>query len=181
MADILDKYGIGSATDVSELKDHDFIELEVLGLKPFQLNKLKRWCETAGATEVLPSSSTVAPPTLTSYVALSVGDGVPNEEDATESDNEDSVSNDSGDRDSDKDCVVITGKETDIADEEVGNTIGKRTATGGTQAEPLSKKPKSTMTVKQETFVDKSIWEGQVRGRVADVTEILLSLTTKKG
>ena len=155
VADILDKYGIGSATDVSELKDHDFIELEVLGLKPFQLNKVKRWCESAGATEVLPSSSTVTPPALTSYVALSVGDGVPNEEDATESDSEDSVSNDSGDRDADKDCVVIAGKETDIADEEVGNTIGKRAATGGTQDEPLSKKPKSTMTAEQETFVQK--------------------------
>jgi hypothetical protein len=83
-ADILDKYGIGSSTDVSELKDHDFIELEALGLKPFQLNKVKRWCETAVVTEVLSSSSTVAPPALTTCVTLSVGDGVPNEEDDTE-------------------------------------------------------------------------------------------------
>ena len=83
------------------------------------------------------ASSTVTPPALTSYVALSVGDGVHNEEDVTESDIEDSVSNDSGDRDSDKDYVVIGGKETAIADEEVGNTIGKRAATGGTQTEPL--------------------------------------------
>ena len=75
-----------------------------------------------------------------------MGDGVHNEEDDTESDSDDSVSNDSGDRDSDKDYVVIGGKETVIADEEVGNTIGKRTATGGTQPEPLSKKPKITMT-----------------------------------
>ena len=51
VADILDKYGIGSVTDVSELKDHDFIQLEALGLKPFQLNKVKRWCEAAVATE----------------------------------------------------------------------------------------------------------------------------------
>jgi hypothetical protein len=48
VTDNLDKYGIGSATDVSELKDHDFIHLETLGLKPFQLNKVKRWCEAAG-------------------------------------------------------------------------------------------------------------------------------------
>ena len=89
VTDILDKYGIGSATDVSELKDHDFIQLEALGLKPFQLNKVKRWCEAAGATEVLPSSSTVAPPALTTYVAFRVGVGVHNEEDGTESDRED--------------------------------------------------------------------------------------------
>jgi len=88
VADILDKYGIASSTDVSELKDHDFIQLETLGLKSFQLNKVKRWCEAAGATEVLPSSSTVVPPVLTSYVSLSVGDGVHNEEDDTESDSE---------------------------------------------------------------------------------------------
>ena len=111
--------------------------MEALGLKSFQLNKVKRWCEAAGATEVLPSSSTVAPPALTSYVPLRVGDGVHNEEDVTESDSDDSVSNDSGDRDSDKDCVFIGGKETSIADEEVGNTIGKHAATGGTQTEPL--------------------------------------------
>jgi hypothetical protein len=101
VADILDKYGsygIGSVTDVSELKEHDFIQLEARGLKPFQLKKVKRWCEEAGSTEVLPSSSTVPPPALTSSVSLPVGDGVHNEEDGTESDSDDSVSNDSGGR-----------------------------------------------------------------------------------
>jgi hypothetical protein len=45
VADILDKYRIGSATDVSELKDHDFIQLEALVLKSFQLNKVTHRCE----------------------------------------------------------------------------------------------------------------------------------------
>ena len=49
--------------------------------------------------------------------------------------------------------MVIGGKETATVHEEVGNTIGKLAATGGTHAEPLSKKPKNTMTTEQETFV----------------------------
>ena len=39
--------------------------------------------------------------------------------------------------------------------EETGNTNGKRDATGGTQAEASSKKPKSTMTTEGQTFVQK--------------------------
>ena len=109
--------------------------MEARGLKPFQLNKVKRWCKAAGVTEVLLSSSTVPPPALTSCVALPVGDGVHNEEDVTESDRDDSVSNDSGERDSDKDCVVISEKETVIVHEESGNPSGKRDATAGTQTE----------------------------------------------
>ena len=116
--DILEKYGIYSSTDVSEFMQHDFIQLESRGLKPFQLNKVKRWCESV-------------PPALTSSVTLTVGD-VNNEEDGTESDSDDSVSNDSGERDSEKDCVVIGGKETATSHEEAGNTRGKRVATGGT-------------------------------------------------
>ena len=116
---------------------------------------MKRWCEAAGATEVLPSSSTVAPPALTSYVSLRVGDGVHNEEDVTESDSDDSVSNDSGERESDQDCVVIGGMETANAHEEAGDTSGKRDVTGGTQTEAISKKPRSTMTAEQEIFVQK--------------------------
>ena len=42
VADILEKYGIASAIDVSELKQDDFIALEDLGLKPFMLMKIKR-------------------------------------------------------------------------------------------------------------------------------------------
>ena len=106
--------------------------MEARGLKPFQLNKVKRWCKTAGVTEVLVSSSTVPPPALTSCVALPVGDGVHNEEDVTESDRDDSISNDSGERDSNEDCVVIGGKETAMTHDEVDNTSGKRAATGTT-------------------------------------------------
>ena len=84
---------------------------------------------------------------------MTVGDGVDNEEDSTESESDDSVSNDCGERESDKDCVVIVRKETAIAHEEAGNTNCKRAATGGTQTEALSKKPKSTMTAEQQTFV----------------------------
>jgi hypothetical protein len=98
---------------------------------------------------------TVPTLTLTSCVTLSVEDGVHNEEDETESNNDDSVSNDSGDRDSDKDCVVIGGKETVISHEEVFNTSGKRAPTGGTQVQESSKTPKSTMTVEKQTFVQK--------------------------
>ena len=79
MEDILDKYGIDSATDVPELKEHDFNQLEARGIKPFQLKKVKRWCESTGTT--FPSSSTVPPPVLTSWtVTLPVGDGVHNEQ-----------------------------------------------------------------------------------------------------
>ena len=39
--DILDKYGIGSGTYVSDLKEHDFNQLEDRGIKPFQLKKVK--------------------------------------------------------------------------------------------------------------------------------------------
>jgi hypothetical protein len=45
--------------DVSELDKGDFSELEARGLNPFDLKKLKRWCEAGVATEMLPSSSTV--------------------------------------------------------------------------------------------------------------------------
>ena len=48
VADVLEKYGIGSETEVSELDQHDFSVLEALGLKPFQLQKLKRWSEVVG-------------------------------------------------------------------------------------------------------------------------------------
>ena len=41
---ILQNYGTGSATDVSDLEEGHFIELETTGMKPFQLNKLWRWC-----------------------------------------------------------------------------------------------------------------------------------------
>jgi hypothetical protein len=44
-AHILEQYGIGSATEVSELKKDDFSELEARGLKPFHLRKLKHWSE----------------------------------------------------------------------------------------------------------------------------------------
>ena len=86
---------------------------------------------------------------------MTVGDGVHNEVDDTESDSDDSVSNDNGERDSDKNCVVIGGKETDIAHEESRNTSGEQAATGGTQAEASSKKPKNTMTGEEQTFVQK--------------------------
>jgi hypothetical protein len=113
-ADILEKYGIGSATEVSDLEKDDFSELEARGLKPLQLKKLKRWCEagrSACATEMLPSSSTFPPPALTSSVALTVSD----EESVTESESDDSEAQESGEHESDKDCEVIGGKETAIA------------------------------------------------------------------
>jgi hypothetical protein len=56
---------------------------------------------------------------------------------------DDSVSNDRGDRASDKGFVVIGVKETTIAHEEVGNTNCKRSATGGTQVEPCVKNLRS--------------------------------------
>ena len=73
----------------------------------------------------------------------------------TESESHEWVSNDSGECESDQDCVVIRGMETDIAHEKTGNTIGKHAETGGTHTDASSKKPKSTMTVEQETFVQK--------------------------
>jgi hypothetical protein len=45
-ADILEKYRIGSETDVSELEKHD---LSMQGLRATQAKKLKRWCEAVGA------------------------------------------------------------------------------------------------------------------------------------
>ena len=42
VADILEKYGIAFAIDVSELKQDDFDSLEVLELKLFVLMKIKR-------------------------------------------------------------------------------------------------------------------------------------------
>ena len=44
-ADILEKYGMDRETDLSELDQHDFSELESLGLKPLHARKLKRLCE----------------------------------------------------------------------------------------------------------------------------------------
>ena len=155
VADILEKYGIVSVIDVSEMKKDDFDTLETLGLKPFVLMKIKRWSTSGGATDVLPSSSTVPPAALTSSVPLTVGDTVDNGKHDTESDSDGSVSNEIGERESDKDCVLIDAMETVIAHEEAGNTIGKRVATAGTQDEASSKKPKSTMTAEQETFVQK--------------------------
>ncbi len=61
VADILEKYGIASVIDVSEMKQDDFDALEALGLKPFVLMKIKRWSTSGGVTDVLPSSSTVPP------------------------------------------------------------------------------------------------------------------------
>ena len=155
VADILEKYGIASVIDVSEMKQDDFDSLHALGLKPFVLMKIKRWSTSGGVTDVLPSSSTVPPAPLTSSVPLNVGDDVDNAEDGTESESNGSVSNEIGERESDKDCVLIDGMETAIAHEESGNTSGKRVATAGTHDEASSKKPKSTMTSEQETFVQK--------------------------
>ena len=104
---------------------------------------------------MLPSSSTVPPAPLTSSVPLNVGDDVDNAEDGTESESNGSVSNETGERESDKDCVLIDGMETVIAHEETGNTRGKHAATVGTQDETSSKKPKITITRGQETFVQK--------------------------
>jgi hypothetical protein len=70
VTDILEKYGVASVIDVSELKQDDFIALEDLGLKPFVLMKIKRWSTSGGVTDVLPSSSTVPAATLTSSVPL---------------------------------------------------------------------------------------------------------------
>ncbi len=77
---------------------------------------------------------------LASSVTLTVGDGVDNAKHGTESEIDGSASNDTGERESDKDCVFIDGMETAIAHEEAGNTSGKRAATGGTQDEASSKK-----------------------------------------
>ena len=54
----------------------------------------------------------VPPPERTSSVTLTVSDGVDNEDGVTESDGDDSVSHESGEHESDKDCVVIGGKPT---------------------------------------------------------------------
>jgi hypothetical protein len=144
VADILEKYGIASVIDVSELKQDDFIVLEDLGLKPFMLMKMKRWSTSGGVTDVLPSSSTVPPAALTSSVPLTVGDGVENAQYGTENESYGSVSNDTGERESDEDCVLIDATETVIAHEEAGSTSGKRAATGGTQDEASSKKLRAT-------------------------------------
>jgi hypothetical protein len=53
VADILEKNGIGSETDLSELEQHDFSELESRGL--LHAKNLKRCCEAGG--KMLPSSS----------------------------------------------------------------------------------------------------------------------------
>ena len=56
VAHILEKYGIGSETEVSEL-DQDYFSN--LALKPLDTKKLKRWCERVRARvkKMLPSSS----------------------------------------------------------------------------------------------------------------------------
>ena len=96
MTDILEKYGVASAIDVSELKQVDFIALETLGLNPFVLMKIKRWSTSGGVTDVLPSSSTVPAAALTSSVPVTVGDGVDNAQHDTENESDGSVSNDTG-------------------------------------------------------------------------------------
>ena len=48
--DILEKYGVPSTIDVSELKQDDFIALEALGLKSFVSMKIKRW-STSGVID----------------------------------------------------------------------------------------------------------------------------------
>ena len=120
VADILEKYGIASVIDVSEMKQDDFDALEALGLKPFVIMKIKRWSTSGGVTDVLPSSSTVPPGALTSSVPWTVGDAVDNANHGTESESDGSVSNEIGERESDKDCVLIDGMETAIAHEEAG-------------------------------------------------------------
>jgi hypothetical protein len=45
VVNILEDYGIGSESDVSELNQDDFSKLESLGLKPLEVKKLSRWCE----------------------------------------------------------------------------------------------------------------------------------------
>ena len=97
---------------MSELKQDDFIALEDLGLKPFMLMKIKRWSTSGGVTDVLPSSSTVPPPALTSSVPLTVGDRVDNAQHDTENESDGSVSNDTGERESHEDCVLIDATET---------------------------------------------------------------------
>jgi hypothetical protein len=54
VTDILEKYGITSSIDVSELEQDDFSALESLGLKPFVLMKIKRWSTSGGVTDTLP-------------------------------------------------------------------------------------------------------------------------------
>ena len=103
---------------MSELKQDDFDAFQALGLKPFVLMKIKRWSTSGGVTDVLPSSSTVPPGALTSSVPLNVGDTVDNTEDDKESESNGSVSNEIGERESDKDCVLIDGMETVITHEE---------------------------------------------------------------
>ena len=75
--DILEKYGIGSETDLSELEQHDVSELESLCMQGLlHAKKLKRWCEAVDAdtNEMLPSSATTptAPPPVRS-VACDAG------------------------------------------------------------------------------------------------------------
>ena len=60
--------------------------------------KIKRWSTSGGVTDVLPSSSTVPPPALTSSVPLTVGDAVDNAKHGTESESDGSVSNEIGDQ-----------------------------------------------------------------------------------
>jgi len=57
-ADILDKYGINSETDVSVLDRDDFCKLVSAGLKPLQAKKLERWCDDVRprVEHTLPSS-----------------------------------------------------------------------------------------------------------------------------
>jgi hypothetical protein len=117
--------------------------------------KIKRWSTSGDVTDVLPSSSTVPAAALTSSVPLTVGDGADNAQHGTENESDGSVSNDTGERESDKDCVLIDVMETVIAHEETGSTIGQHAATGGTQDEASSKKTKRNMTAEQETFVQK--------------------------
>ena len=58
VADILDKYGINSETDVSVLDRDDFCKLVSEGLKSLQAKKLERWCddERPRVGNTLPSS-----------------------------------------------------------------------------------------------------------------------------
>ena len=57
---ILQQYGIGSVTEVSELEPDVFSELQTRGIKTFHLMKLKRWSEVVGLTEMLPSRATTS-------------------------------------------------------------------------------------------------------------------------
>lgn len=159
--DVLEKYGIGSETEVSVLEQDDFRALEARGVKPLQLKQLKRWCEAGGsacAAEMLPSSSTVPPPALTSEEGVTES-ALTNEEGETESESargsDDSEAEKSGEDESANDCEVIGEQETAIAHEEAGNTNGKRAATEGTESEAPTKKPKSILTAAQHTFTQK--------------------------